>query len=88
MWDLSSPVRASHIVLVVKNPPAKAGDASGSHSISGSGGAPEEGHGNPLQCICLENPMDREAWTSHCGGFSYWRAQALGLGLISSAAGV
>ena len=20
------------------------------------------GHGNPLQCSCLENPMDRGAW--------------------------
>ena len=20
------------------------------------------GHGNPLQCYCLENPMDRGAW--------------------------
>ena len=22
----------------------------------------EEGNGNPLQCFCLENPMDGEAW--------------------------
>ena len=22
----------------------------------------EEGHGNPLQSSCLENPMDRGAW--------------------------
>ena len=22
----------------------------------------EEGHGNPLQCSCLEKPMDRGAW--------------------------
>ena len=22
----------------------------------------EEGNGNPLQCSCLENPMDKEAW--------------------------
>ena len=21
-----------------------------------------EGNGNPLQCSCLENPMDGEAW--------------------------
>ena len=21
-----------------------------------------EGNGNPLQCFCLENPRDREAW--------------------------
>ena len=27
----------------------------------------EEGHGNPLQFSCLENPMDRGAWqaTAH-----------------------
>ena len=30
---------------------------------SGSmGRSPGEGHGNPLQCSCLENPMDRGAW--------------------------
>ena len=23
---------------------------------------PGEGNGNPLQCSCLENPMDRGAW--------------------------
>ena len=22
----------------------------------------EEGNGNPVQCSCLENPMDRGAW--------------------------
>ena len=30
--------------------------------IPGSGRSPGEGHGNPLQYSCLENPMDREAW--------------------------
>ena len=24
--------------------------------------SPREGNGNPLQCSCLENPMDRGAW--------------------------
>ena len=35
-------------------------------SIPGSGRYPGEGHGNPLQYSCLENPMDRGAaksWT-------------------------
>ena len=41
---------------VVKNLPANAGDAG---SIPESGRSPEEGNGNPLQCSCLENPMDR-----------------------------
>ena len=30
--------------------------------IAGSGRSPGEGHGNPLQSSCLENPMDRGAW--------------------------
>ena len=28
----------------------------------GLGRSPGEGNGNPLQCSCLENPRDREAW--------------------------
>ena len=28
-------------------------------SIPGLGRSPEEGHGNPLQYSCLENPMDK-----------------------------
>ena len=31
-------------------------------SIPGSGRAPGEGNGNPLQYSCLGNPMAREAW--------------------------
>ena len=31
-------------------------------SIPGLGRSPGEGHGNPLQYFCLENPMDRWAW--------------------------
>ena len=31
-------------------------------SMLGSGKSPGEGHGNPLQYSCLENPMDRGAW--------------------------
>ena len=44
---------------VVKNPPANAGDVG---SLPGSGRFPGGGNGNPLQCTCLENPMDRGAW--------------------------
>ena len=29
-----------------------------SKELKGNG----EGNGNPLQCSCLENPMDGEAW--------------------------
>ena len=31
-------------------------------SVPGSGRFPRGGHGNPVQCSCLENPMDRGAW--------------------------
>ena len=44
---------------MVKNPPVKAGDLRDAGLISGSGRSPGEGHGNPLQYPCLENPMDR-----------------------------
>ena len=37
-------------------------------SIPGSGRFPGEGNGNPLQCSCLENPMDRRAWTATVHG--------------------
>ena len=50
------------VVLVIKNPPASAGDAGDLGLISGSGRTPGGGHGNPLQYPCLENPMDRGAW--------------------------
>ena len=54
-WS-SSCVFIPQVAPVVKNPPANAGDAG---SISGSGRSPGEGHSNPLQYSCLENPMDR-----------------------------
>ena len=53
--------RASQVALVVKNPPANAGDIRDVGSIPGSGRSPGEGHDNPLQYSCLENPMDRGA---------------------------
>ena len=55
-------VRASQVVLMVKNPPADAGDVRDPSSIPGSGRSPGEGHSNPLQYSCLENSMDRDAW--------------------------
>ena len=53
---------ASQVVLVVKNPPANAGDVRDVGLIPDSGGSPGGRHGNALQYSCLENPMDREAW--------------------------
>ena len=53
---------ASQVVLVVKNPPANAGDVKDSDLISGWGKSPGGGNGNPLQSSCLEDPVDRGAW--------------------------
>ena len=36
--------------------------------ICGSGRSPGEGNGNPLQCSCLENTMDRGAWQATVNG--------------------
>ena len=47
---------------MVKNLPANEGDSEDTGSISALGRAPGKGKGNPLQCSCLENPMDRGAW--------------------------
>ena len=41
---------------MVKNLSTSAGDTG---LIPGSESFPEEGNGNPLQYVCLENPMDR-----------------------------
>ena len=41
---------------------ASARNAGDPGSIPGMGRSPGEGNGDPLQCSCLENPMDRGAW--------------------------
>ena len=58
----SKGLRASQVVLVVKNLPANAGDTRDVGSILGLGRSPGGGHGNPLQYSCLENPMGRGPW--------------------------
>ena len=37
-------------------------------SVPESGRFPGEGNGNPLQYVCLGNPMDREAWQATVHG--------------------
>ena len=37
-------------------------------SVPGLGRSPGEGNGNPLQDYCLENPMDRGAWSATAHG--------------------
>ena len=52
---------ASQGVLVVKNPPANAGDMRDMGLIPGSGRFPGEGRGNPLQDSCLENTLGEKS---------------------------
>ena len=41
--------------------------------IPGLGRFPGEGNGNPLQCSCCENPVDRGAWRAIvCGVAKSW----------------
>ena len=54
-------LRASQVVLVVKNPLANIGDIRDEGSVPGLGRSPGGGHGNPLQYSYLKNPMDRGA---------------------------
>jgi len=51
-------------VLVVKNPPANAGDVREAGSVCGSERSPGGGRGNPLQHSCLENTTDRGVWSA------------------------
>ena len=61
------------MALAVKNLPANAGGIRDMGTVPGSGRFPGEGHGNPLQCSCVENPLARGAWwaTVH-GGRKNW----------------
>ena len=72
--------------LVVKNQPAKVGDAREVGSIPGLGSSLGEGNGNPLQCSCLENSMDRGAWQFTVYGVS--KSQRTRLKRLSTRAGI
>ena len=50
------------MVIVVKSPPANAGNLIDVGLIPGLGRSPRGGHGNTLHYSCLENSMDRGAW--------------------------
>ena len=70
---------------MVKNPPANTGDARDMGSIPGWGRSPGGGSDNPLQCFCLENPMDRGAWQTAVHGVSKsWAPLRIGRGKFLS----
>ena len=50
---------ASQVTLVIKRPPANAGDIRDLGLIPGSERSHGGGHDNPLQYSCLENPRRR-----------------------------
>ena len=56
------------MVLVVENLPAKAGDLGDMGSMPGSGRSPGGGHGNPLQCSCLEHPPGQRSLMGYSSG--------------------
>ena len=66
-------LRSAHFIpdrvaLMVKNSPANAGDVRDTGSIPRLGGSSGRGHGNPLQCSCLENPHEQRS----LAGYSSW----------------
>ena len=54
-------VGASEVALVVKNLPASAEDVRDTGLVPGLGRSPGEGHDNPLQYSCLENPYGQRS---------------------------
>ena len=67
---------ASLVAQRIKNPPANAGDPG---LIPGSGKSPGEGNGNPLQCSCLRNLIDRGTWRH----YSPWGREGVRHGLAT-----
>ena len=55
----------SQVALVVKNPPASAGDVRDMGSIPGSGRSPEAEHDNPLQYLPRESHGQRRQAIVH-----------------------
>ena len=52
------------MALVVKNPPANAGDIGDMDLITGSGKSPGGEPGNPLQYSCREEPSGQQSMGS------------------------
>ena len=60
---------------MVESLPDEAGDAGGTGSMPGSGRSAGRGNGKPLQCSCLENPMDRGTWQATVHSVAQSRTQ-------------
>ena len=71
-------LRASLGAQSMKNPPAMqetSHNAIDQGSIPGLERCPGEGHSNPLQYSCLENPVDRGAWWATVQGVAKIQTQ-------------
>ena len=80
MKERSSKMFNSHSGLVGTSLVGSDGKASAYNvvdrgSIPGLGRSPGEGNGNPLQCSCLENPMDGGAWWTTVHGVTKSRTR-------------
>ena len=74
-WNLNPGPNNSSVDTIFKEPQIEYSDGEESACnagdlgwIPGLGRSPGEGNGNPLQCTCLENPMERGAWQSAVHG--------------------
>ena len=67
IWEIEVLIKIKGVPggSAVKNSPANAGD---SGSVPELGRSPEGGNGNPFQCPCLGNSMDRGAWRATVHG--------------------
>ena len=63
------------MAVVIKNPPANAGDIRDTGSIPGLERPPRGDDGNPLQYSCLENLMDRGPWQATVPGVAKSRTR-------------
>ena len=61
-YDKVSLLRASQVMIVVKNLPANEGDVREVGLIPRMRRSPAGGHSNPLQYSCLENPTNGGTW--------------------------
>ena len=61
IWLCLFRLHASPVCSAGKESACNAEDTGDTGSIPGCGRSPGEGNGNPLQCSCLENPIDRGA---------------------------
>ena len=67
------PSQASQVAIVVKNPPANAGDARDADPIPGLGRSLGGRNGNSFHYSCLENSMGQRS----LAGYSPWGCKAL-----------